>query len=472
MKNWLNSIYARLALVLTIAVVMGVTIVQPVHAAEIIKDGSVGKDEVINDDVFLTGNENVVVDGTINGMLFTAGRTVIINGTVNGDVLAFGSVITVSETGKVTGNMFLGAQTLDLAGQVTGSVFGGSAAMNVKNASSVGNNLYYGGFSLEAAKGSKVGKDLFAGVYQAILNGDITRDARVAGGAVEVRGSIGRNANFQVEAPGGEEPQIFMPPNSGPALPPTIKSGLRIDPNAKIGGKLTYTSQVAQANAIQAAPSGGIVYMTPVPSEKNEKPESAAAKTATAWGLGVLDLLRNMATLLILGALALWLIPDFYQKTVEQARTRTLPAAGVGFLSILAGYTGAFLAVIVLLAIIIFLSIITLGGLSGALFGIGFASLGVVIAAFTLMVSYGSKLVIAFLVGQWVMSKLAPTAGGQRVWGLVIGVALYAILRAVPVLGWVIGVVVTLVGLGAIYFTVRALMKPAAAPAVIETQVV
>ena len=52
MKNWLNSIYTRLALVLTIAVVMGVTIVQPVHAAEIVKDGSVGKDEVINDDVF------------------------------------------------------------------------------------------------------------------------------------------------------------------------------------------------------------------------------------------------------------------------------------------------------------------------------------------------------------------------------------------------------------------------------------
>lgn len=472
MKNWFNSIYTRLALILTIAVVMGATIVQPVHAAEIIDDGSVGKEEVINDDVFLTGKETVVVDGTVNGMLFAAGRDVVINGTINGDVMAFGSVVTLSETGKVTGNMFLGAQTLDLEGQVTGSVFGGSAAMNVKDASSIGNNLYYGGFSLDAEKGSSVGKDLFAGVYQAILDGDVNRDARVAGGAVEVRGSIGRNATFHVDAPGGEEPQIVMPPNAGPALPPTIKSGLRIDPNAKIGGKLTYTSQVMQSNTIQAEPSGGVVYITPVPTEQNEKPQSAAARTATAWGLGVLDLLRNMATLLILGALALWLVPDFYQKTVVQARTRTLPAAGVGFLSILAGYTGAFLAFGVLLAIIIFLSIITLGGLSGALFGIGFASLGVVVAIFTLMVSYGSKLVIAFLVGQWIMSKLAPTAGGQKVWGLVIGVALYAILRAIPVLGWVIGVVVTLIGLGAIYFAVKALWKPAAAPVVVETPAV
>ena len=231
-------------------------------------------------------------------------------------------------------------------------------------------------FSLEAAKGSRVGKDLFAGVYQAVLNGDITRDARVAGGAVEVRGSIGRNANFQVEAPGGEEPQIFMPPNSGPALPPTIKSGLRIDPNAKIGGKLTYTSQVAQANAIQAAPSGGIVYMTPVPSEKNEKPKSAAAKTATAWGMGVLDLFRygNPVNSWRFSPLV---DPGFLpEDRGTGSRADFTCCWSLASCSILAGYTELSWRLFVLLAVIIFLSIITLGGLSGALFGISFASAG------------------------------------------------------------------------------------------------
>ncbi|MHC1781627.1 MAG: polymer-forming cytoskeletal protein [Anaerolineaceae bacterium] len=457
MNKWYQSMSVRLAIVLVVVTAMGAAVTRPVQAAEIDDDGQVGKDEVINDDLFLGGDETVVIDGTVNGMLFTAGNTVEINGTINGDVVAFGSVVTISDTGKVSGNLFTGAQTINLEGEVTGSTFAGSAAMNVKENASVGNNLYFGGYSLTTEKGSKIGKDLLVGMYQAILNGDVERDARVSGGAVEVRGMIGRNAVFNVDAPGGEKPVMYMPSNAGPALPAAIDSGLRIDPAAKIGGKLTYTSPAVQTNTIKAEPSGGIVHLTPIPQETSEAaPVSPAATTAAAWGKGLLDLLRNMVTLLLLGAVALWLAPNFYQDTVAHAKTRTLPSAGVGFLSILAGYTGAFLAFLVLIAIVLFFSVVTLGGLSGTVFGVGFFGLGILVTVFTLAVSYGSKLVIALLVGQWVMSRLAPAAPGQRWWGLFIGVAIFAILRAIPFIGWIFGLVVTLIGLGAIYFAIMA----------------
>lgn len=469
MKKLYQSLFARLAIVLVVAAAMGAAVVQPVHAAEIDNDGRVEKDEVINDDLFLGGDATVRIDGTVNGMLFTSGATVEINGTVNGDVVAFGSVVTISETGKVTGNLFTGAQTINLNGEVTGSAFAGSAAMNVGEKASIGNNLYYGGYSLKTARGSKVGKDLLVALYQAILSGEVDRDARIAAGAVELSGTIGRNAVFDVEAPGGEKPMMYMPANAGPALPPAIETGLRINPDAKIGGKLTYTSPAAQANNIQAEPVGGIVHLTPVPQQTAEAaPVSPAATTAAAWGKGLLDLLRNMVTLLILGALALWLAPNFFQDTVAQARTRVLPSAGVGFLSILAGYTGAVLAFFVLIAIVLFFSVVTLGGLSSTVFGVGFFGLGIAVTVFTLAVSYGSKLVIALLAGQWIMSKLAPAAPGQRWWGLVIGVAIFAILRAIPFLGWIIGLVVTLIGLGAIYFTVMAKRQASAVVTVSE----
>ncbi len=469
MNKAFQSIFTRLAIALVIVAALGLTVVQPVQAAEIDDDGVVGADEVINDDLFLGGNETVVIDGTVNGMLFTAAQTVEINGTINGDVMAVGSVVTVSETGKVMGNIFLGAQTINLGGEIEGSAFGGSAAMNVTETASISNNLYYGGYSLTTEEGSRVGKDLLVGMYQAILNGEVARDARVAGGAVELHGSIGRNAFFQVDAPGGQQPQFFMPSNAGPALPPAIESGLRIDPNAEIGGKLTYTSPAAQSNTIKSEPSGGVVYLTPVPQEKTEKAQSPAASTAAAWGKGLFDLLRNMVTLMILGALALWLAPNFSQNSVVQARTRALPSALAGFLSILAGYTGAFVAFLVLIAIALFFTVVTLGGLSGTVFGVGFFGLGILVTIFTLAVSYGSKLVIALLVGQWIMGKLAPAAPGQRWWGLFIGVALFALLRAIPFLGWVIGLVVTLIGLGAIYFAIRHGRMTPAAPAVVET---
>jgi cytoskeletal protein CcmA (bactofilin family) len=458
MNKWYQSMVIRLAIVLVVVTAMGAVVTRPVQAAEIDDDGQVAKDEVINDDLFLSGDATVVIDGTVNGMLFTAGNAVEINGTINGDVVAFGSVVTISDTGKVSGNLFTGAQTINLEGEVTGSTFAGSAAMNVKETASVDNNLYYGGYSLATEKGSAIGKDLLVAVYQAIISGDVARDARIAGGAVELNGTIGRNAVFDVEAPGGEKPVMYMPSNAGPALPPAIESGLRIDPAAKIGGKLTYTSPVAQAEAIQAKPTGGVVYLTPVPQQNgNEaKPVSPAASTAAAWGKGLLDLLRNMVTLLLLGAVALWLAPRFYQDTVAQAKTRPLPSAGVGFLSILAGYTGAFLAFLVLIAVVLFFSVVTLGGLSGTVFGVGFFGLGILVTIFTLAMSYGSKLVIALLVGQWVMSKLAPAAPGQRWWGLFIGVAIFAILRAIPFIGWILGLVVTLIGLGAIYFAIMA----------------
>jgi hypothetical protein len=53
-------------------------------------------------------------------------------------------------------------------------------------------------------------------------------------------------------------------------------------------------------------------------------------------------------------------------------------------------------------------------------------------------------------------------------WSLALGAFIYEVLRIIPFLGWLIGVLVTLVGLGAIYFVVREIMRPApvvAAPA-------
>jgi hypothetical protein len=70
-----------------------------------------------------------------------------------------------------------------------------------------------------------------------------------------------------------------------------------------------------------------------------------------------------------------------------------------------------------------------------------------------------------------VLARLAPQAqngSGGKAWALVAGVFVYEIIRAVPILGWLVGVVVTLCGLGAIFLVIRGLVRPPAAPSATE----
>lgn len=250
---------------------------------------------------------------------------------------------------------------------------------------------------------------------------------------------------------------MFMPPEMQPKISEALKPGLQIADSAVIAGKLTYTSSVNQDQAIRSQPSGGIVFKTPVPAP-GEEPE--ARPTAVALLKEVFKILQNIATLLILGLLALWLIPVLLTRTVEQAGNQPAPAAGYGLVSVVVGYSGALLAAIVMMLVGILFSVISLGGLSRTIFGVGFSGLALLVTLFSLLVGYGSKLVVAYLVGDWIVKKLLPQVGGQRYWALVIGVVLYALLRAIPILGWLIALVVTLIGMGAMWLVYRQWRQP------------
>jgi hypothetical protein len=438
-----------------LALVLIVATVTPAHATEIDNDGNIGKSEVIDDDLILNG-EIVNMDGTVNGLLIASGQTITINGIVNGDAILLASSVIISEGASIKGNVITFAATTDVIGQIDGSLIGANSAVTFHKGSSVGRNVYFAGFSLKSEPDSVINRDLYSADYQVILNGTIGRNANVAAAAVELSGKIANNANFNVEAPtNSKKPEFFFPGMTPPGAPPPIPTGLRIYESAEIGGQMIYTSPSEQASAIKSAPLGGVVFQTPVPDENGEpqpiEPSGTFNSILPAIGKALLSALRNLITLLILGALVLWLIPSIFQKTVDQAKNRTLPAAGYGVLTVLAGYLGSVLiaGLIVLAGLIV--GAITLGGLSRTVFGVGLSSLALIMAVFTLLVSYGSKLVIAFLVGQWVVQKTAPQSKNQKAWALVTGVVIYVILRSIPIFGWLVGVIATVIGVGAMW---------------------
>jgi len=404
--NTKSSLWYRWALVMPLVAILALGLVVPVQAASFPEDPVIGPEEVVNDDVFLDG-DTVKMEGTVNGILVITANTGTISGTVNGDVIAFGNQIKITKDAEINGNVFAGDR-----------------------------GLYMGG-------------------YQAVLDGDIAQDLNVGSAALELNGSVGGNVVLDVAESTTQDFSSYWAP---PGAPASIMPGLRIADSAEIGGSLTYTSPQQQDDAIETAPEGGVYYQTPVPDEV-QRPDVDVDAGRRIHGMGaatpflrwIFKFMQRLATLLVLAGLGLWLLPKALKNTADKAAEKPLPAAGYGFLALLVGYAGAFMAAILILGVGILFMVITLGALGRVVFGIGFSSLALIFAVFLLLVNYGSKLVLAYLVGTRLLKQIAPNAKHVHVWGTLLGVLIYVLLRSIPFLGWLIGLVATVIGLGAMW---------------------
>ncbi len=406
-----------------------------VKAVEFDDDGIIEEGEVIDDDLFIA-NDTVEINGVINGDVFAGGNVVKVNGTVNG-------------------SLFVGAQTVQVNGIVTGSVYTGSSTMTLGDEAEVGRNMYFGGFNLTTAAGSYISRDLLVGGYQALLFGEVGRDVRAAVGALEINGIVGNDVFAEVGGTEGtQQPMYFTGP---PGVETIVPSGIRVSEDAMIGGSLTYRSSENQASAIAITPPGGIEFEYDPRTSPEPDPEEIGRISSTALAASwLIKRLRTFVTLLLLGGFIVWQLPGLLRKVSEKAEQEPLPSLGWGLVSILVVYLGAFLAVGLIVAGAIFLGVITLGELAKVILMIGFSSLGLILAAFGLMVSYGSKIVVSYLVGSLLLKWLAPKYDGGLVWPLVLGLLLYTFLRAIPLgFGLLIGLVTTLVGIGAIWLVYR-----------------
>ncbi len=431
-----------------------------VHAAGEDDDGIIEAGEVYYDDVFTEG-DNVVMSGIINGNYMAGGTNITIDGEINGDALLFGSHIIIEEDAQINGNLFIGSAIAEMNGTVNGSVFGGSSSIILGESADISRNFYYGAYHIESESGSNIDIDLFAGAYQVILAGEVKRDVNIGAAAIELDGHVGRNVTVDVASPADEiSPMYFF--NTPPGSPPPVRPGIRVSDDAIIDGKLTYTSGIPQEDTIQVSPEEGIVYQTPVPDESYEDPGVMIINENTPrpengffaiffWR--ALKMVRNFITLSVLGILVIWLLPKLLEKTVNKAQKEPLPSTGVGILVVLGGYLAfGFAAILIFLCGLIFM-FITLGSLSSAIWSVGFSSLGLVAIIFGLLVKYGSKIVVAYLVGKLILKQIAPQSLDQKIWPLLLGLALYTFIRVIPIVGWIFSLVVTVIGIGAMWLT-------------------
>jgi len=300
-----NTSIIRWLVPLALVLVISFGFVSSAQAFEFIENDDLPAGEVVDDDLFIVGD------------------TIVINGTVNGDLIAFGETVVLN--GVVNGSFVSGGQFVEINGEVAGSVYTGCTAATVGSEASVGRNLYFGGFSLEIEDGAQVGRDLAMGGYQAILDGQVGRDIYVGSGALEINGSVAGDVNAEVGDPDDNMQTMpffsFMPPGT----PAMISPGLRISDGAEIGGKVNFTSYTDQSAEIETTPGGGIVHSTPVPDVDVTTDQPPTITPALNIGRWLLQRAREFVTLLALGALVLWLIPDLLNKVIDKAVSEPLP---------------------------------------------------------------------------------------------------------------------------------------------------
>lgn len=359
----------------------------------------------------LRGGDTVSIPAgsTVADDLLVAAQTITIAGDVEGDVFALASTITVS--GTIRGDLIALAQQVTVDGAVRGDVR--AAAQQIALNGTVGGSGTVAAQQVLVGRQGAVGGGLLAAGRELNLVGRVQRGVLVAAQALYLGGTVGGDVEAQVDR-------------------------LSVDPAARVGGQLRYTS-AAPAAVPAGVAARGVEYFPA------QRPEERAAE-GDPWGglLGIWNLLWLAGTLLA-GLLLVRFLPEFAQGAVAQLRRRPLASFGLG------------LALLLLGPLAILLLAVTLIGLPLALLALAGYLVALYVGQLVLGLAVGSLLAAPL---RWRRTaSLGPWLGVLVVVGLVV----VYVLTHLPWVGGVATFVALCLGSGALLLQVSAARRPAVA---------
>ncbi len=338
------------------------------------------------------GVTSVPAGETIDDTLLAVGQTVSIDGDVNGDLLAFARVVTIR--GHVAGDVITAGETVEVQGSVGGSVYAAGRGVTIKQMR-VGRNLYTAGRDLAIETGAEIAGNVTAAGDTMNVDGKVGVDLTTAGNALVVRGEVTRNV-----AAFGQTITLLAP--------------------ASIGGNLV--AHVRAADNLQIAP--GATVRGNVDKQISTGSRATRASKYLTSSFYTWQIVRLGAAYLT-GLLLLWAFAGL--------RTATVADAGAG---LKAGAIG--LVTAIALPVVAFIACITVVGIP----------LGILTAILWLLGLYFAKIVVAQLIGR----KLFASAHGVPHYAATLLAGLVVVIIAInlPWIGWLIGLALTLLGLGMI----------------------
>jgi hypothetical protein len=386
----------------------------------------VAADEVINDDLYITGTE-VTILGTVNGDVFAGGQTIRVDGTINGDFFAGGTAITIN-------------------GFVADDVRVAGSAIIIGKEANIGSDVIALGYSAETQAGSVIGNDLFfAGLqlqHAGVVDGNLLAEA----GGVELLGTVNGDVEVTVSSAaesGGPAPTVFMP---GMPAVLTIPMGLTVADGANIVGNLDYTT--VDNSAIPAGVViGEISRHLPETTTVVVTPPTRTERFLT-WGG---EQLQRYIGLLLFGLLAIWLVPTGLRRTTSALGHRPVAAFAWGlvvYFGIIVGFAILLVLMIMLASLFGFLS---LTNLMGSTIVLGLFAIMTLAVLFGFAIAYFTKIAVGNWFGSWFLGLFRERWGDSQVASLFIGLLALVLVTSIPYVGGWLSFIIVLMGFGAFW---------------------
>ncbi len=445
--------------IISIIFIIGLLLIannQTIYAAYPFVESNLGPGDEVFDDLFLQGNE-VLVAGHVHGMLFAIGEKIVIQSgaQIDNDIFLLGRSILVEEQATINGNLYVGGQNVVVDAPVHLNLIVSSVTLDIGSAVEIGRNLFFGGFHYSQQPGSKINGNLYAGSYQLAMLGNVEQNFRVSAVSVDLNGEVKGDAEIAIDSSGDDEGiRIWLPYMQHLNIPDLLPTGLVVGDQASINGRLVYTSAKSLEENLRNLPLQGVVENIREP-ESSQSTADGKVVRKNPFVLRIFRMVRQLVGLLLF-ALISWQFGKRYISEASQiAINKPVNSMGIGFLSTLVVYLGALIAFILICLIAIVLGVFTLNQLSSLLFFIGIAVIILSLTVFGILAMYVSKFVLAYWAGGFVLNKFKYEGKNKEIWSLVSGIVLYIFLSAIPVFGWIMGVLVSLIGIGAIWYTLQ-----------------
>lgn len=351
---------------------------------------------------------------------------------VFGATLKSGEEVTIAQSESITDDLYVAGGNVTMLGTVRGDAI--SAGGNVLSNGSVGVDLMAAGGTVQVL--APVGDDARIAGGQVMVGDRVGGDAVVAGGDVSflssstVRGDVvAAGGRVVLDGAVSGDAEIYADEvhiNGSVVGDVTIEAAsVSVGEDARISGDFTYSS-IDEADVAEGAVIAGELTRTEsdLPSTKDQ----AVAGVAILGFISVavlMGLLMKLASALVLGLL----FKRFTGELVRKVADEPLTYLGWGFVT---------LVVTPVAAIILFVTVI-----------------GVPLG-FLVLVAYGALVLAAMIfapvvLGSYVYKLLMKTEGFEVSWKTItLGVVLYMILVAIPVVGWIARFLLVLVTLGVI----------------------
>jgi len=308
--------------------------------------------------------------------------------TVRTDLYVFASMVTID--GTVDGDLVTTGSQITVNGTVNGSIIAAGSTITL-NGQTKG--------AVRAAAG------------QVTINGPIGRDAVVAAGqfSTNANGKVGQDVLFATGA--------------------TTLAGSVAGSVLGSSGAYTRSGSLGGTEEVTISGSGGGAQRNPVARDP------------------LVDAVRQLAAVLVVGLLFLWLRPRLLPAWDALLRARPAAAAGYGILALVGFVAALIIAFLAVIVLAIILGVLTLGALAAidVIGGLLVIALGTL--AFVVVCAIVVDAVVSYVVGRAIL-RTTQLGQWQAALELALGAVIVVALESLPFVGGIAKLVVLLAGLG------------------------